>query len=790
MEKLLKPTHLDLDPSSSSAAKEWRHWHKTFSNFIQECGEMAPNKLRTLVNYVSLNMYDYIEECVNYDTAISTLEKLYIKAPNKIFSRHLLATRQQKAGETLDEFLRELRKLGKDCNLKAVSTEQYREELIRDAFINGLASPMIRQRLLENKTLDLQAAYDQAYSLDLAQRNASFYSHMLPHVGHTAAVVTPDHALIADDHVKSGPMSESCRDSICNKCGRKGHFAKACLSKQSAYGGKSTAATVFDPSQSSIVAANAGTTIPQTLYRAATTTTINGRKLTALVNSCSDDSYIDADVAWDLKQPIHPTDKDVGLAQKSLHTNSPGYVNVDLTLHLNGETYPSTRLAVMKDLCSGVLLGQDFQEQHQKVTFEYGGPKPALNLSGANSYCSLAAAAVDEPSIFQHLLPNCKPIVTKSRHYCKGDKEFIEAETSRLLAEGVIEDSISPWSAQVVVVKDPLNRHKKRMCVDYSQTINLYTELDAYPLPRIDTMVNELSTYRVFSTFDLKSAYHQIPLKESDKKYTAFEANGRLYQFYRVPFGVTNGVAVFQRTMDKLEKEENLQGAFPYLDNITIAGHTQEQHDQNVQCFLEVINKRNLTLNATKTIKSVRTINILGCCVGNGVIKPDMERLRPLQELPPPTSQGSLKRAMGMFAYYIKWIQNFSAKIQPLARVKKFPLNEEALQAFELLKQELEGATLHSVDVNLPFEVECDASEVAVSAVLNQSGRPVAFMSRTLQGSEVHYHIIEKEAMAIVEAVRNNLLKFKLNKAWIAAGKPFNVPTTLFKNFEYNAILH
>ncbi|XP_064080951.1 uncharacterized protein LOC135197777 [Macrobrachium nipponense] len=738
MEKLLKPTRLDLDPSPPSAAKEWRHWHKTFSNFIQECGEMAPNKLRTLVNYVSPNVYKYIEECVNYDTAISTLEKLYIKAPNEIYTRHLLATRQQKAGETLDEFLRELRKLGKDCNLNAVSAEQYREELIRDAFINGLASPMIRQHLLENKTLDLQAAYNEAYSLDLAQH----------------------------DHVKSGPMSESCevtagnqvlaatlsmkrkcffcggpyhirahcpaRDSSCNKCGRKGHFAKACLSKQSAYGGKSTAATVFDPSQSSLLAANAGTTFPQSLYRAATTTTINGRKLTALVDSCSDDSYIDADVAWELKLLIHPTDKDVALTQKYLHTNSPGYVNVDLILHLNGETYPFTRLAVKKDLCSGVLLGQDFQEQQQKVTIEYGGPKPALNLSGANSYCSLAAATVDEPSIFQHLLPICKPIVTKSRHYCKDDKEFIKVETSRLLAEGVIEDSISPWRAQVVVVKDPLNRHKKRMCVDYSQTINLYTELDAYPLPRIDTMVNELSTYRVFLTFDLKSAYHQIPLKEPDKKYTAFKANGRLCQFCRVPFGVTNGVAVFQRTMDKLVKEENLQGALPYLDNITIAGHTQVQHNQNVQRFLEVINKRNLTLNATKTIKSVLTTNILGYCVGNGVIKPDMDRLRPLQELPPPTGQGSLKRAMGIFAYYAKWIQNFSAKIQPLARVKKFPLNEEALQAFELLKQELEGATLHSVDENLPSEVECDASEVAVSAVLNQSGRPVAFMSRTL----------------------------------------------------------
>ena len=114
MEKLLKPDRLDLDPSSPTAAKEWRHWHRTFSNFIQECGEKAPNKLRTLVNYVSHNVYDYIEECTDYDAAISILEKLHVKTPNEIFARHLLATRQQKPGESLDEFLRELRKLGKD----------------------------------------------------------------------------------------------------------------------------------------------------------------------------------------------------------------------------------------------------------------------------------------------------------------------------------------------------------------------------------------------------------------------------------------------------------------------------------------------------------------------------------------------------------------------------------------------------------------------------------------------------------------------------------------------------
>ena len=83
-------------------------------------------------------------------------------------------------------------------------------------------------------------------------------------------------------------------------------------------------------------------------------------------------------------------------------------------------------------------------------------------------------------------------------------------------------------------------------------------------------MVNDLAAYKVYSPFDLKSPYHQVPIKESDRrKYTSSEANGRLYQFCRIPFGVTNGVAVFQRAMDKVFNEEGLKDTFPYLDNIT-----------------------------------------------------------------------------------------------------------------------------------------------------------------------------------------------------------------------------
>ena len=193
--------------------------------------------------------------------------------------------------------------------------------------------------------------------------------------------------------------------------------------------------------------------------------------------------------------------------------------------------------------------------------------------------------------------------------------------------------------------------------------------------------------------------------------------------------------------------DTNLRDTFPYLDNITVAGRSQEEHDQNVARLLNVLKQKNWTLNHSKTISSVFSINIFGYCVGHGIIKPDPERLEPLQNLLPPNNQKSFKRELGLFAYYAKWIFQFSDKIQSLKHSTKFPLDQTVLKNFEALKKEIAKPTLLSIDKTVPFVVECDASDVAISASLNQNGRPIAFMSRSFQGGEIHYPAVEKEAV-------------------------------------------
>ncbi|XP_045615138.2 uncharacterized protein [Procambarus clarkii] len=178
MERLLRPERSATDPNATTAAQEWRHWLKTFQNFILAVEENTPtvNKLRLLINYVAPRVFNYVADCTTYDAAETSLTELFVKPKKEVFARHVLATRRQEPGESLGQFLQALKLLAKDCQFKAVTAVEACDNYVRDAFINGLGSATIRQRLLENKTLDLQSAFDQAHTLETAQKLSASYA--------------------------------------------------------------------------------------------------------------------------------------------------------------------------------------------------------------------------------------------------------------------------------------------------------------------------------------------------------------------------------------------------------------------------------------------------------------------------------------------------------------------------------------------------------------------------------------------------------------------------------------
>ena len=117
--------------------------------------------------------------------------------------------------------------------------------------------------------------------------------------------------------------------------------------------------------------------------------------------------------------------------------------------------------------------------------------------------------------------------------------------------------------------------HKRRMVIDSSETVNFFTDLDTYPFPDIEQLLNKAASYRYFSKTDLKSAYHQIPIHVEDRPFTAFQVGKKLYQCNRLPFGKTNAVPAFQRIMDSFIGRNKLKGAGAYVDDIYIGGETK-----------------------------------------------------------------------------------------------------------------------------------------------------------------------------------------------------------------------
>ena len=206
------------------------------------------------------------------------------------------------------------------------------------------------------------------------------------------------------------------------------------------------------------------------------------------------------------------------------------------------------------------------------------------------------------------------------------------------------------------------------MVINYSQTINRHTELDAYPLPLIDELVRKIAENKVYSKIDLKSAYHQIPIHMDDRKYTAFEANGNLYQFTRLSFGLTNAVAIFQRIMNSTIRDNNLERTYAYLDDVIICGRDKTEHDKNLEKFMQVARELNITLDHEKCLFSQNSITYLGYFISNGNLSPDTTRMNSLDNMPYPKDDASMKRMLGLFSYYSKWIKDYSEKIQPLLK--------------------------------------------------------------------------------------------------------------------------
>ena len=330
-----------------------------------------------------------------------------------------------------------------------------------------------------------------------------------------------------------------------------------------------------------------------------------------------------------------------------------------------------------------------------------------------------------------------------------------------MLNSGVIEPSVTAWPSPVVMVRKGVNKY--RFCIDFHK-LNAVSKADAYSLPYIDAILRKLRSARYISTLDLSAAYHQILLTSESKELTAFTVPGLgLYQFARMPYGLSQAGATFQRLIDKVIGPELEPFAFPHLDDIILVTESYEEHLKWLEPVLQRITETGLTINREKSVFGNTEVKYLGVLVNRDGFRPDPDKIEPVISFPVPQNLKQLRRFMGMASWYRKFLKDFATIAEPLTALTKkdrqYVWGDAQQEAFEKRKALIASARVLARPVfDAQFVVQTEASDTGIDAVLlhviDGQERVLEFASRKLSQAERNYSVTEREGLAVIWAIQ------------------------------------
>ena len=360
------------------------------------------------------------------------------------------------------------------------------------------------------------------------------------------------------------------------------------------------------------------------------------------------------------------------------------------------------------------------------------------------------------------LTPGAKPVYQQPYRASPTQREHERKEIEKMLTEGVIEPSTSEWAAPVVFA--PKKDGTLRFCVDYRR-LNAVTLRDSYPIPRMDECIDSLGDAKIFSTLDCNSGYWQIEIDEDDQEKTAFVTHQGLYHFTRMPFGLRNAPATFQRAVDIVLSSVRWQFCIVYLDDVIIFSNSVDEHIDHIDQVLTLLENAGMSIRLKKSFFMHKEIEYLGHIITPGELKVAQKTITAIQGMEPPRTKTEVKSFLGMCNVYRRFVKDFATISAPLnALVRKnapdeFDLREEQLAAFKTLKEKLQSPSVLALPrAGLPYVLDTDANDTQVGCVLQQkyednSLRPIGYYSRTLNDTEKKYDTTERECLGIIWAV-------------------------------------
>lgn len=736
----------------------------------------------------------------SYDALTTLLKEHYKPKAGVIISRYKFYTHRRREDQAISSYVAELRHLAEPCDFGASL-----ESMLRDFFVMGIQDSAILKKLLaEGDTLTLSRAIKIAQACVTTEDNLrEISSHSKTSTANVHRVQSTPRTTrtqpatnTRQDNQRSGDTGRcwrcggrhnprQCRFATysCNKCGTVGHLQRACKSTQS------TAVRVLH----SDLPNDSGGEVPDKKVH------------DTVVDSCDSELYSlyrvtpEKSLGSPIMIPLHISGMPL---EMELDTGACKTIMSEDTFKslwsAHGKEAPHLHSVVEKlrtytNHVVPVLGSVDVQVRYNGVSkqlplwiVEGNGPTllgrnwlPHLDLKVSHiNHCATVNVECGKvmekfKSVFEkgigvfrgckmklHVDEKASPIFHKARSVPYMMREHIENELDRLEREGIITPvEFSDWACPIVpVVKSDGG---VRICGDYKTTINRFSKLDRYPLPKADDLLASLGGGSSFTKLDLTSAYAQMELDDDSKRYTCINTHKGLFVYNRCPFGVRSAAPVFQRYMENLLK--SIPHTVVFQDDVLVTGKTDDEHLRHLEEVLRRFESVGLRVKESKCKFMVPVVQFLGRKVTADGILPTDSMTEAIRKAPLPKNVSELRAFLGMLNYYGNFLPNLSTVLEPLHMLlrKDCPWiwSREQNEAFSEAKRLLVSSPLLvHFDPSKRHVLSCDSSSYGIGCVLHQNEngklRPVAFASRTLSAPERNYSMVEKEALACVFGVK------------------------------------
>ena len=338
---------------------------------------------------------------------------------------------------------------------------------------------------------------------------------------------------------------------------------------------------------------------------------------------------------------------------------------------------------------------------------------------------------------------------------------------NNMLDQHIIQPSSAPAYSQVLLIPKPDN--DTRFCNDL-RALNKVHTIEGWPIPNIQQMLRDLgvSKPKYFGIMDLTQGYYQAPLAVSSRAFTAFMTFMGLFEWLRVPMGLKGAPSYFQRTLATVVLVGLIGNiCLVYIDDVCVYAQTEKEFLERLEKVFARFEKHNITLKPSKCRFGMREVEFLGRIINEHGISMPPDKKEKVFDFKIPTKGKELKSFIGLCEFFHSHVRDFSSIMKPLhsllegytksTRNRKLDWNEEAMAAFKTIQDAIaECATLHFVDEKASIYLQTDASNYGIGAYLFQTvdgvEKPVAFLSKTLDNTQLKWTTIEKEGYAIYYA--------------------------------------